>query len=84
MAANTDETLLDQMAVSRRLHKTESTIEKWRCTGDGPPFIKVGRKPLYRPSDIDAWLTARTVSHTQQGRTVKRSRPRTRVRRDAP
>jgi hypothetical protein len=31
-------------------------LEKLRCTGDGPIFIKRGRRVLYDLDDIDAWL----------------------------
>lgn len=75
MAANTDEPLLDQAALAALLNDvSESTLEKWRCTGDGPNFIRAGRKVLYRRSDVDAWLTARTVSHTQQAVSSRKRR----------
>jgi len=41
-----------------------TTLAKWRGAGDGPKFVRVGRTPLYRGSDINAWLARRTVSHT--------------------
>ena len=58
--------LLNQEALAALLGNevSTSTLERWRCTGDGPRFIRVGRTPLYRRSDVDAWLTSRTVSHT--------------------
>ncbi|MDO5534148.1 MAG: hypothetical protein Q4F65_05815 [Propionibacteriaceae bacterium] len=27
-----------------------------RYRGDGPTFIKLGRKVFYRPEDVDAWI----------------------------
>jgi Helix-turn-helix domain len=30
------------------------TLEKWRLTGQGPPYIKRGRRCLYRLEDLDA------------------------------
>jgi hypothetical protein len=44
----------------------KNTLEKWRCTGQGPRFVRVGRRIFYRRSDIEAWLTSRTVAHTQE------------------
>jgi hypothetical protein len=41
-----------------------ATLAKWRGAGDGPKFVRVGRTPLYRGADINAWLASRTVSHT--------------------
>jgi hypothetical protein len=43
-----------------------ATLAKWRVSGDGPKFVRVGRTPLYRGSDINAWLTSRTVTRTKQ------------------
>ena len=36
----------------------KSTLEKLRVTGDGSPFIRIGRAVLYDPDDLDAWLAA--------------------------
>ena len=41
-----------------------ATLAKWRVSGDGPKFVRVGRTPLYRGSDINSWLTSRTVTRT--------------------
>jgi predicted DNA-binding transcriptional regulator AlpA len=36
-----------------------STLEKFRLTGNGPPYLKSGPKiVVYRPEDLDAWLSA--------------------------
>ena len=32
------------------------TLEKWRLTGRGPKFAKMGTRVVYRRSDLDAWL----------------------------
>ncbi|MGX7345436.1 helix-turn-helix domain-containing protein [Acetobacter pasteurianus] len=32
------------------------TLEKYRCTGGGPPFLKVGSRVLYLREDVEAWL----------------------------
>ena len=32
------------------------TLERYRVTGQGPPYLKVGRRVLYRRADLDAWL----------------------------
>jgi len=36
-----------------------ATLNKWRCHGEGPPFIKVGRLVRYRLVDLDAFLMNR-------------------------
>jgi hypothetical protein len=42
----------------------ESTLEKKRLTGDGPPFIKLGRVVVYDTRDLDDWLAARRATST--------------------
>jgi hypothetical protein len=36
-----------------------TTLAKWAGSGDGPPFQKDGRWPLYRLSDLDSWAERR-------------------------
>jgi hypothetical protein len=45
---------------------SESTMEKKRLTGDGPPFIKLSDsgRVVYDTRDLDAWLAARRVTST--------------------
>lgn len=33
-----------------------STLNKWRCYGDGPTFLKLGRSVRYRVSDLNDFL----------------------------
>ena len=43
------------------LRVSEGTLAVWRSTGRYKlPFIKVGRKVMYRKADLDAFLTNRT------------------------
>jgi hypothetical protein len=35
------------------------TLAKWRCYGQGPRYVRVGRSILYDRADVDAWLDAR-------------------------
>jgi hypothetical protein len=32
------------------------TLRRWRQEGSGPAYVKVGRKVMYRPSDVQTWL----------------------------
>ena len=41
------------------LRMSESFLNKARLNGAGPPFVRIGRKVLYRRSAVDAWLTER-------------------------
>lgn len=38
---------------------TRDTLAKLAVVGGGPPFRKLGQRPLYRPADLDAWARAR-------------------------
>ena len=37
-----------------------ATIATWRSRGNGPPYVKVGGKVLYRVSDVEGWETKNT------------------------
>lgn len=54
--------LLDSDEVAQILGVRRTTLEAWRCRGEGPAFIRVGRLPRYRPEALDAYLQARTQS----------------------
>lgn len=47
---------------------TPGTMARWRRTGKGPRFIRVGKKIAYRRSDLEAWLTKQTCGSTAQCR----------------
>lgn len=43
------------------------TLALWRSTGRYKiPYMKVGRRVYYRESDLDAWLSSRTVTNTSE------------------
>lgn len=35
------------------------TLERWRSTGEGPPFLKIGGRCVYRVEDVEAYEAAR-------------------------
>lgn len=43
-----------------------NTLEGWRVSGKGVPFVKIGRLVRYRTVDLDAYLTAQTRTSTSQ------------------
>jgi predicted DNA-binding transcriptional regulator AlpA len=57
-------TLLTQREAAMALRLSERTLERSRVTGLGPPFVKAGRRVLYRPADIDAWIERRLRTST--------------------
>jgi predicted DNA-binding transcriptional regulator AlpA len=59
-----------------------STLEKMRCTGDGPKFIRLGpRRVGYRQRDLDEWLDSRPqcTSTSEVETTPGPGRPRKRA-----
>jgi len=52
---------------ARYLQLAESTLNKMRCSGGGPRFIKAGpRVVLYDRGDLDEWLANRTWGSTSE------------------
>lgn len=45
---------------------SESTLEKWRVSGTGIPFVKAGRSVKYAVDDIHQWMAARRVLSTSE------------------
>ena len=44
-----------------------ATLERLRCTGGGPRFVRYGRKAVrYLKADLDAFMAARTVASTSE------------------
>jgi excisionase family DNA binding protein len=58
-------TLLTPAEVARYLGVTIGTLSVWRCTGRYPlNFIKVGRRVMYRQSDVENFVNGRGYEHT--------------------
>jgi predicted DNA-binding transcriptional regulator AlpA len=40
------------------------SLERWRVSGDGPVFVRLGLRRIgYRVSDLTTWLEARAFPH---------------------
>lgn len=52
------------------LATTEAGLAQMRYRGTGPKFCKVGRKVVYRWSDVRAYLDANTCQRTDDPRGV--------------
>jgi hypothetical protein len=55
--------LLNQREAADFLRLSPRTLERFRLTGDGPPYVKAGRRVAYRPEDLDRWIADR-VRHS--------------------
>ena len=53
---------VDSKTAAALLNSTDASLEKDRATGHlGIPYVKAGRRVVYRLSDLDAWLQAKRV-----------------------
>ncbi|WP_295145264.1 DNA-binding protein [uncultured Reyranella sp.] len=64
-----------QKEIERRLTRTEAaafltergyrvayaTLNKYATVGGGPVFESFGRRPLYKPTDLLAWVASKTT-----------------------
>lgn len=53
-------TLMDPIATAAFLKVRVDTLSLWRFKGQGPDYLKVGRRIRYRVSDLKNWLESRT------------------------
>ncbi len=56
--------LLTTRQAAERLGLSPRTLERYRVTGEGPRFKKIGRWVRYVPSDLDEWLDGCTREST--------------------
>lgn len=46
---------LSQTELANRWRMSPRTLERWRFTGEGPRFMKIGGRVVYRLEDIEAF-----------------------------
>lgn len=65
---NTQPLAVTPQEAATLLGSTESSLEKDRAIGHlGIPYIKAGKRVIYRLSDLDAWLAANRTTPTKRG-----------------
>jgi hypothetical protein len=55
-----DEPLLTDVEAADVMGITPGTLAVWRCNGDGPEYVKLGRAVRYTRSAIRKFVSART------------------------
>ena len=65
-------TALARLMAADLLGLKPQTLRKWRVTGGGPPYVRLGGRVAYRRADVDAWIADRTFTSTA-AETVSRS-----------
>jgi predicted DNA-binding transcriptional regulator AlpA len=64
MAEHPANVYLTEDEFSERYHVSPRTAQRWRVTGDGPKWVRIGlRRVAYRMSDCEAWAAERTFPH---------------------
>ncbi len=59
------DTLIRRADLPRYLPVAAQTLARWAVEGQGPPFIKVGRRIVaYRAGDLRAWLQGQVRQNT--------------------
>jgi hypothetical protein len=63
----TEPLAVDSNTAANLLNSTNSSLEKDRATGHmGVPYIRAGRRIIYRLVDLDAWLINNRIVPTNK------------------
>ncbi|MDO9501998.1 AlpA family transcriptional regulator [Falsiroseomonas sp.] len=55
---------LTERDFSARYQISTRTLQRWRLTGDGAPYVRIGpRRIVYPLAAAEAWAAARTFPH---------------------
>jgi len=49
---------LNQIELADRLNISHRTLERWRWTGIGPAYLKIGGRVVYRLEDVETYELA--------------------------
>jgi hypothetical protein len=59
-------THLNQIELSRRWRISARTLERWRWLGQGPKFLKIGGRVVYRVDDVENYEAEQVRSSTAE------------------
>lgn len=57
---------LNQIELSRRWSISPRTLERWRWLGQGPRYLKIGGRVVYRLEDIEAFEAQQARASTTE------------------
>lgn len=60
----TNNSIMSVKQAAEYLGLAVSTLNKWRCHGGGPVFVKMGRAVRYRIADLDKFIVERSMTST--------------------
>jgi predicted DNA-binding transcriptional regulator AlpA len=58
--------MLTQSECAEHLRLSERTLERFRVSGCGPKFVRMGKSIRYRLCDVEAWIASRVVGSTSE------------------
>ena len=64
MTAVDNDTLFDTRQAANHYGLSVSYLNKLRVSGGGCPFAKLGRRVIYRKTDLDAWIRSQMRNST--------------------
>ena len=74
-----ERTLLNTEQTAQRLGLSPRTLERYRVTGEGPEYLKMGHAVRYTVSALERWLKGcKRRSTSDDGRASKKTRKRKR------
>ena len=65
---------LNQKELARRWGISHRTLERWRYSGQGPAFLKLGGRVLYRLTDVEAFEQSQLQRAVKISEAVARAR----------
>ena len=57
---------MNTVEAARYVRLGKPTLERFRVSGEGPRFAKLGGSVRYRRADLDDWLASRVVRSTSE------------------
>lgn len=58
--------LMHTVEAAQYLSLSKPTLERFRLTGEGPPYLKLGKAVRYRRTELDAWLESQLITSTSE------------------
>lgn len=58
--------LLDTKSAAAYVALSPVTLNRYRVTGEGAKFVKLGKSVRYRRADLDDWIASRIVCSTSE------------------
>lgn len=58
--------ILNTKEAAAYVRLSKPTLERFRITGEGPRYAKLGGAVRYRAPDLDAWLEGRLTRSTSE------------------